>query len=642
MTKIITILPCTLSFIFFFAYTAPGYSESLAVKRYLPSLIHEAKAKKLNEKRFWHLLLHYKKNIFGAYRSEEDGPDFFAAPDGKTNPSAELSATLESFFKEPQLLAPNEEHPQCIFPARYAWLKSQLSFDNSRLIEQKCDRLEGWLAALDPEKITMVFASYYMNNPASMFGHTLLRIDKKQDGPDQTLLNYGVNYAAPLDTKNPFIYAFKAIFGMYPGNFSLFPYYTKVQKYSNWESRDLWEYELTFTQEQMRYLLLHLWELGGNYFSYYYFRENCSYHILSLLEIADPKLHLTDHFFFSVIPSDTIKILTRQKNLVSNPVYRPSLLSQMKNKIANMTDLEKDMFFRLIENFDFVENRNFSKLSSGQKALILDTYLDFLQHRKTDNKERSTGLGPETRRALSERSKINSKSPDLPVLQFSAPPEKSHGSARIGFTTGTYNNELFQEISFRPAYHDLLAIDTGYSPHSQILFSDINIRFYDASGRVRLDKLSLIDIISLPTYTPLFKNRSWKFSAAVDTIKDLDCNLCNSFKTDYGMGLTNTIPLPVPLAFYSLLTVEVELSPKLRNTFRAGGGVTAGVLGNPDNAWRFQLKGQYLYFPVGHNSDYLKTTFAVRRSFNKDLDVRLQYNSLGRNDQFSISINSYF
>jgi hypothetical protein len=88
-----------------------------------------------------------------------------------------------------------------------------------------------------------------MNNPASMFGHTFLRVDKNREGPEQTLLNYGVNYAANVDTKNvnALAYAFEGLFGFFRGTFTLFPYYAKVQEYSNWESRDLWEYELDFT-----------------------------------------------------------------------------------------------------------------------------------------------------------------------------------------------------------------------------------------------------------------------------------------------------------------------------------------------------------------------------------------------------------
>ena len=156
----------------------------------------------------------------GNYESQEDGPDFFNSPTGKNDPQAELVATLKNFFIPLENLKPEQEHPQCIFPARYKWLKAQLAFDPAQLPERHCDRIESWLNDLNPEKITLVFASYYMNNPSSMFGHTFLRIDKKREGPQQKLLDYGVNYAALPDTNNPLGYTVKGLFGGFKGIFN--------------------------------------------------------------------------------------------------------------------------------------------------------------------------------------------------------------------------------------------------------------------------------------------------------------------------------------------------------------------------------------------------------------------------------------
>jgi hypothetical protein len=91
-------------------------------------------------------------------------------------------------------------------------------------------------------------------------------------------------------------YPVRGIFGGYRGYFSTIPYYLKVQEYRDIENRDIWEYRLNLTEPQIRRLLMHAWELGNASFDYYFFKENCSYHLLSLLEYADPSLHLTDQF----------------------------------------------------------------------------------------------------------------------------------------------------------------------------------------------------------------------------------------------------------------------------------------------------------------------------------------------------------
>ena len=72
------------------------------------------------------------------------------------------------------------------------------------------------------------------------------------------------------------------------------PYYVKVQEYSNMESRDLWEYELTLSAAQVSRLVMHAWETRATHFDYYFFSRNCSYQLLALLEAADPDLHLIE------------------------------------------------------------------------------------------------------------------------------------------------------------------------------------------------------------------------------------------------------------------------------------------------------------------------------------------------------------
>ncbi|MDH4195297.1 MAG: hypothetical protein OEV70_14245, partial [Nitrospirota bacterium] len=57
---------------------------------YLQELIQEAITGKIHQDRYWHLLLHYRKDFWGGYTSEVDDPGFFLSPNGKTDPEAEI------------------------------------------------------------------------------------------------------------------------------------------------------------------------------------------------------------------------------------------------------------------------------------------------------------------------------------------------------------------------------------------------------------------------------------------------------------------------------------------------------------------------------------------------------------------------
>ncbi len=161
---------------------------------YEQNLVQEALQKDLAHQRQWLKLLHYKKS-WGSFKSEADGETFFLAKDGKENPQAELIANINAFFLEAPEKDPNE-HAQCKFPARYKWLKEQLRFDDSKVKPRLCTKYADFKESVDAKSASIIFSSYYLNNPASAFGHSLLRLNKTtlaHDGKRYELLDNGIN-----------------------------------------------------------------------------------------------------------------------------------------------------------------------------------------------------------------------------------------------------------------------------------------------------------------------------------------------------------------------------------------------------------------------------------------------------------------
>ncbi|MEO7862245.1 MAG: hypothetical protein ABIU05_17805, partial [Nitrospirales bacterium] len=107
-----------LLFILFLFPTSPVDADESPANPYLVELIDKGLQAKLAGEREWHLLLHYRKTLFGGYTSEQDDPGCFLSPDGKTDPQAELDATLKQFFSE-ELVGRSKQPAQCAFIARY-------------------------------------------------------------------------------------------------------------------------------------------------------------------------------------------------------------------------------------------------------------------------------------------------------------------------------------------------------------------------------------------------------------------------------------------------------------------------------------------------------------------------------------------
>jgi len=132
---------------------------------------YKTKAKELHlaDDRYWHLLLHMVNGV-----SEIDDPRFVFAKNCNENAQAELDATLDAFFHETRF---DDNASACLFPARKAWLKEKLSITDFPDVE--CRGYDDTIEKLSPTSATLVFPSAHINSPASMFGHTFLRINSK-------------------------------------------------------------------------------------------------------------------------------------------------------------------------------------------------------------------------------------------------------------------------------------------------------------------------------------------------------------------------------------------------------------------------------------------------------------------------------
>ncbi|HEY5599381.1 MAG TPA: DUF4105 domain-containing protein, partial [Candidatus Manganitrophaceae bacterium] len=347
-------------------------------------------------------------------------------------------------------------------------------------------------------------------NPSSMFGHTLLRIDRKDQTEQTRILDYTVNYAATVTTENGVLFAVLGIIGGFKGSFSTIPYYMQVQKYSDMESRDIWEYHLRLTEDQVKRMLMHAWELGNTDFDYYFFTKNCSYQLLPLLEAADPDLRLAASFKGWTIPADTVRAITQTPGLVTDIVYRPSRSAQIRQRRALLTEGEKGLLSEIIAAPSHITSETIQRLPPDRRALLLEIAFDYLRFRTFKLENESESEKKSRRALLQARSALKAASPEIDFRPDVAPPEKGHETARVGLGTGWRKGEPFEEVWIRPAYHDLLDDDAGYTPGAQIELMNTRLRYYHHRDRLELHSLNLADVISLFPVDPLFRKPSWK------------------------------------------------------------------------------------------------------------------------------------
>jgi hypothetical protein len=614
----------------------------MADPSYLSELIGRAAAARLAERREWHLLLHYRKNVFGGFMSEEDGPNFFLAPDGKTNPQAELEATLSGFFSN-RLIGKAQQPVQCAFIARYTWLKEQLNFDDRRLPPQDCERFRNWMEALAPQSLTLIFPSAFLHNPASMFGHTLLRVDRVGQTPQTRILAYTINFMAEVPDGEGLLFAVRGIAGGYRGAFSIMPYYLKVKEYRDIENRDIWEYRLNLTDAQVRRLLMHVWELGEASFDYFFFKENCAYQLLPLLEVANPAWRLTDQFRFWTIPGDMVRLLTEQPGLVGEVAYRPARTTLIRRRFEQLSPKERTLFQRILHDSAVLADPAFHKLPRDRQALLLDLASDYLRYQSVTDVQRTEIYQARDREVLMARSALKIPSADMPVEPFVTRPDLGHRTTRFGVAAGYRQDEWFEEVNLRAAYHDVLDPEPGYAPGYQIELLSGAVRHYERSAQTRLERFTLANMLSLTPVDALFQSPSWKVNLGLETVRHNTCRYCSAGVANSGAGLTVETNLWKREYLFGFGELEAAYSHAFEKTYRAGGGGTWGVLADLTDRWRLLATASYLRFPLGERSEEVRWSTGLRYTLAKDAAFRAELTHRERRDTEALfTIHAYF
>ena len=587
---------------------------------YADELVALARARRLAESRDWQLLLHYRPTLLGGWKSEAAGAAFFlSGPRGRRDPEAELEASLRALLSP--ALAPGstgDAHPQCRLPARWDWLKHALAIDPARVSDQRCPAFETWRTGISAQSVTLVYATAYLNSPASMYGHTFLRLSRAT-GEGNPLLDYIVNFAADVDTDNGVVYAVKGVTGMFPGRFYVMPYYVKVQEYSNIDSRDLWEYELSLSVEQVQRLVMHAWETRSADFRYYFFTRNCSYQLLSLLEIADPALHLTESFHGAVIPADTIRAVLRQPGLVRRISARPSLVTMMKRRKAVLEGPEVDSAKAWATASPGAPAPPMPTGDSKERqAMIIDAATDYLRYTARKDADPTELFKQQERRLLLARGRLGVPPQEVSVAPGIAAPETGHASLRLSLGAGVADQGgAFETLSVRGAIHDYLDPPRGYPADARLEMGELRLRFENDARALQLDRLDVIDIVSAAPIDPWVRGASWKVWFGVDNARELGCELpgspiagwrCLYVGVTTGGGLSARFAPGRRLLFLALAETDLGVGPAFTGAhdFRLGGGGEASLTGGFGDRWRFLLGARYIYYVLGERTPVLR------------------------------------
>lgn len=479
---------------------------------YLDQLITKAQSEKAYNEVGWKKILF--SNLF-------DDPEFYLAGiQNRGDYQMEMIATLKALLSDQPIKIKNQlRHAQCYFPARFEYLKRRLQIDLKKVPHPDCPSTDKFKKFANYTGISLVFSNYFANNPASMFGHTLLRLHRSGPSEEVGLLDDAANFAANIQVMNPLTYPFKGLMGFFPGRFALLPYSSKIQEYNNYESRDLWEYELNYSPDESYRLALSLWEGAFFWMDYFYLDENCSYMMLALLETSKPELDLIGDFHLYAIPSDTVKTVTRQKGLVRQVRFKASAQTRYLERADALKPHEQKIFLDIVgrfkEHFDkeeFHQRLNDPRCDQDCQIRILDAtieYIDFSEKKISTKKlQHYQKLRPGV---LLARSKISRPSPALTYRPESSRPDLGPRSSMLDFSSGWSQHGLnHSELRWRPAHHEIGSNALGYSDQLQIQILDLLLAHDEDLKKYYVKRWTPLELTSLGKHELGLSPWSWR------------------------------------------------------------------------------------------------------------------------------------
>ncbi len=509
----------------------------------------------------WLKMLYYDKDGAG-FVSIVENEDFFIAKDGRYNPKAEYEASVKALN--------DDKTKKCEMPARFLYLKKEGKVAGTL---NECGEYNQFVNDLKPKALTLIFTNAYMGNPSSLFGHTLFRIDTSRKGTQ--LLAHGANFGADTGEDTGVMYALKGLTGGYFGTFTVNPYYDVINLYNNIENRDIWEYELNLSDEELEMFVAHIWEIRNAKIRYYFASQNCSYVLLRVLEAIKSDINIVNKFRGYTVPLSLLKELNKVEGVIRNTNYRPSRMSKLKYREAQMNDEQRRAFVNIIKKDEFVVDG----LKDEEKADVFETAYQYVQYRYIERELDLKDYRKKSFKLLKERSKILNQTLYFEELKEGENPIYAHKQKEFGVAYGSDNNNGFYELSFKPLYNSLLSDSYGLLKGAEINMLDMSFRYYHDDNKLKFDKVDLLKIRSLAVDDIMFSPYSYDLKFGYEQKREDNKNV-GALVLELGAGKSYKVFRNG--MFYILSQPNFAYSGGLKENGYVGFGIKGGFYYNKD------------------------------------------------------------
>ncbi len=461
-----------------------------------------ARERSLSNHPQWLSLLHQKS---GASSDRIISADFYLSPHGSTDPESELEATVRAL--ESSWDGDPNRHPRCRFPARYLWLARHISLPHYTPRDKRCTNLETWALIDDLDSVSLYLIGGYFGNPASTFGHAVLKFNSGSKTDTNPLFDVTVGFGALVPENEWSVrYILKGLFGGYSARFLDKYYYAQDLVYSRSEFRDIWDFQLALAPDDRELLVFHVWELLGHNFNYFFLDRNCAYRLAELIElvvdtpVAEAHLgwYAPVDLFFGLRDADKARATRGESSLITSVTFIPSTQRTLIHQLRNLTPSQRKLFEAILTAGPDSIEQQLRTIDVRERITILDALLAHADYRMTvlgDEHEPFHKLFRD--RVLLARLLLPSSSakPE-PVPELPSPTEGSRPSrAYVG--VGWDNRSAFTRLNWSPFAWEIVGQNSLEG--DELVVSDLTLGVLHEEESLFVDRFDLLRIINFNT-----------------------------------------------------------------------------------------------------------------------------------------------
>ena len=404
--------------------------------------------------------------------------------------------------------------------------------------------------------------------------------------------------------------------------------------------RDLWHYQLGFTEAEVSLLTAHLFEIIGKDYEYLFLSQNCASRIARTLELVVED-DLTPGFSPWVAPEDLLRALSNTTHHGSPLLVKtrqiPSrrLITQRSFNALNSDQQRAANAVWPSENDLRMEAQSFSELSAVQRSDVLDTLLSHASFlRQTGDTEQLPEI---ERQLLQARLRLPTGHAEVNYETSPAIHEVAAPSL-VGFS-GVHNSYSTNSarLRFRPLQYDLLDTNQARMPNSAVEIATVEINADDQG--VSLNRLDLFNVTNLHTNAialPTLPQTAWQISAGIERNR-LSCRRCFDGVANVLAGKSWSLGSHLP---YFL--AGAQLRTQRHYDGMAVPMVKAGIVSSwsPSQRTHIQLSHRS---NMGY-SDRQRTEWQLQHRFalSTEWDMRFEFQHDYSANEASIGLSRYF